>query len=323
MNGGSDNPDGSGNIEISRRSAIHRFGAAILWPHLAGDGDALSAAAFAKQITDPRDLIHRVYEQILREGNIDAVDTLFAPNYSDYSIHLLNTDTIATSSSDSPADREQVKRSLGQFFQAFGNVRISIEEMVVGVGAVSVRSIFTADHIGQLFGVPRTGKLVTWHSFDIFHLATTEGIVAPFIATAHWGTRNNADLLQQIGVLPANGSATQSAGSSPSPTPDVPEFTEVVVSVGSSVRIDGGALIISLRSITVSEDISELLVTATISSPSLSGTSTITFDAEPVGYSTVITGAKHYYVQVLEVSYSAATFFVQILRDIATPVVRC
>jgi len=95
--------------------------------------------------------------------------------------------------------RERIEKSFVDLFRAFDKWRITIDRMVidtVGTSRVVVLTTSHANHVGELFGYPGTGRRFTAHSALILEfsdsLISTETRLYDFTG-----------LLMQLGVLMA------------------------------------------------------------------------------------------------------------------------
>ncbi|MBF5002397.1 ester cyclase [Nocardia sp. BSTN01] len=83
------------------------------------------------------------------------------------------------------------------FFLAFPDVRATAEEVIATEDRLVGRFSYTATHDGPFVGIPATGKPVTFHTIDIWHVR--DGLL-----TEHWDEINLLEVLQQIGVVPTH-----------------------------------------------------------------------------------------------------------------------
>ena len=79
----------------------------------------------------------------------------------------------------------------GNLISAFPDVHITVLEVVAASDTVVVRDITTATHKGTFFGVPATGKKVSWSEYQFWHLVNGK-VVEEYV------TFDTLGLLQQI-----------------------------------------------------------------------------------------------------------------------------
>ncbi|WP_405865595.1 ester cyclase [Streptomyces sp. NBC_00005] len=60
---------------------------------------------------------------------------------------------------------------LDMFYAAMPDLQISVEDVVAGADTVILRSASTGTHTGDLFGIPPTGRKVTYVGVGTYHLA--------------------------------------------------------------------------------------------------------------------------------------------------------
>lgn len=78
---------------------------------------------------------------------------------------------------------------------AFPDGYHTFEDVIAEDDKVVTRGTFTGTHRGELFGIPPTGKQVT---FSVVHVdRVVDGKVVE-----HWGQGDTMSLMQQLGVLP-------------------------------------------------------------------------------------------------------------------------
>lgn len=92
-------------------------------------------------------IVRRYIEEVINQGNIDLIDTLFAPEM-----------------------REQVKRFMTSGEAAFPDGQEEIRDIVAEGNTVMVRWNFRGTHQGSFLGVPATGKSVEMIGFAVYYL---------------------------------------------------------------------------------------------------------------------------------------------------------
>jgi steroid delta-isomerase-like uncharacterized protein len=135
-------------------------------------------------------VIRRVYDELWNRGNPAVADELFSPAYVRHApFHPLR-------------GPEGIKEAVRVIRAAFPDVHIAIEDLVAEGDRVVVRWATTGTHRGAFRDLAPTGKRVAVEGITISRLA--EGKVAE--EWVHWDTQS---MMQQLGVLPAQGQTVQ------------------------------------------------------------------------------------------------------------------
>lgn len=122
-------------------------------------------------------VVRRYIEEVINDGNIDLIDTLFAP-----------------------AMREKVKQFLtGGGDASFPDGREEIQHLVAEGNTVVAHWILRGTHRAPYLGIPATGKSIEMHGFSIYFLEDGQ-IVHDLMVM------DNLDALEQLGakILPAD-----------------------------------------------------------------------------------------------------------------------
>ncbi|TCL05378.1 MULTISPECIES: ester cyclase [Sodalis] len=93
---------------------------------------------------------------------------------------------------------EGLKPIIGLFLQAMPDVNIIVHDLIQVAGRAAVRAEITGTHLGPLFGIPATGKKVSFsihefHEFEGEHIKRT------------WHLEDWFGLFQQLGAYPPLG----------------------------------------------------------------------------------------------------------------------
>jgi steroid delta-isomerase-like uncharacterized protein len=88
-----------------------------------------------------------------------------------------------------------LKKLLPVFDKAFPDGKIVIHEIVGASGHAGVRASFTGTHLGEIFGIPATGKSVDMALHEFHHLK--DGRVA-----RTWHLEDWFGMLHQVGAWP-------------------------------------------------------------------------------------------------------------------------
>ena len=134
----------------------------------------------------------RVYvETIFNQKQVDRAEELVAPDFLDH----------AALPGQAPG-LQGAKQKWAMYLAGIPDLRVTIEELVAEADKVAVRRSYDGTHQGELLGVPPTGKQVRIGGISIFRLAG--GKIAE-----HWEMLDRLTLMQQLGVVPTPGQATE------------------------------------------------------------------------------------------------------------------
>lgn len=129
--------------------------------------------------------VHRLFEDIWNQGNLDVVDELFATNFVNHD--LVNPGVF---------DLESYKQFVAAVRTGFPDFHVTLEDMVTEEDKVATRWTVRGTHKSEYKGLPPTNKQITvtgmhFHRFAAGKMAET------------WWNADNLGLLQQLGVIPS------------------------------------------------------------------------------------------------------------------------
>jgi steroid delta-isomerase-like uncharacterized protein len=130
-----------------------------------------------------KQLARRLYDEVLNDGNIAAVDELAVQNYEEH-------DPLPGQGTGC----EGLKERFTMLMDAF-KPRFTIEDVIAEDDRVMVRWTNTGTHVGVFLGIPPTGRTVTVAGIDVYRVQ--DGKLAE-----HWHVVDQLAMLQQLGVLP-------------------------------------------------------------------------------------------------------------------------
>ncbi|MDR0259278.1 MAG: ester cyclase [Comamonas sp.] len=114
----------------------------------------------------------------------DLVDAVLAPDWDDI--------PLAPGQGPGPAGIKPIIRSFGE---AFPDVKVVVHDLIQVPGRVGVRAEITGTHQGELFGIPATGKKVSFRLHE-FH-TVEDGLVK-----TTWHMEDWFSLFLQLGQFP-------------------------------------------------------------------------------------------------------------------------
>ena len=128
------------------------------------------------------DVIRRIFQQIVVEGDLDLADELLDENYVEHPEDVLG--------------RQAWKDRIAMFRRAFPDLSVTIDEMVVDGDRVATRTTIRGTHKEDLMGIAATGRAVEVIGVDITHLRDGQ-------AVERWGGIDMFGLLHQLGAIPS------------------------------------------------------------------------------------------------------------------------
>lgn len=130
-----------------------------------------------------KSIVRRYFEQVFNERRHDLVEEFLAENIE---IH----------GSGLPPGVEVVKQWYSTLTTGFPDYHHTIEDVVAEGDRVVTRTTFEGTQLGEMQGIPATGKAVSLSSITIFRMDNGK------IAEA-WMVSDNLGMMQQLGVIPA------------------------------------------------------------------------------------------------------------------------
>jgi steroid delta-isomerase-like uncharacterized protein len=88
------------------------------------------------------------------------------------------------------------KKSMGELFDAFPDLHITIDDMITEGDKVVVRYTWTGTHKGAFTGIPPTNKKFRIWEIDIIRVAGGKFVES-------WARMDTLGMMQQLGVIPA------------------------------------------------------------------------------------------------------------------------
>jgi steroid delta-isomerase-like uncharacterized protein len=133
-------------------------------------------------------IIHRYIDDAWRRNNPDVVDEVVAP---DAVFHDLARQGL-------PAGPEGVKQTIRDFWTAFPDLTMRIDEMVAEDGVIAFRWRSEGTHLGELQGVPPSGRHT--HIDGMVFARLRDGRIVE-----GWQEMDILGMLQRLRVLPKGG----------------------------------------------------------------------------------------------------------------------
>ncbi len=146
-------------------------------------------------------LVRRSFEEVFNQGNLDAVEEIFAPDY------VLHDPT----SPEEIRGTEGMRQYVSMYRTAFPDLQQTIEDQIAEGEKVATRLTGRGTHQGELMGILATGNRVEAPGIVINRISG--GKIAE-----SWANYDALGMMQQIGAVPAPGeqpSSTPSTGQEP------------------------------------------------------------------------------------------------------------
>jgi steroid delta-isomerase-like uncharacterized protein len=141
-------------------------------------------------LADMKVLVRRLFEEVWNQGNLAAIDELFAPSYIRYDPAAPEAKGLAG-----------FKQLVVMLRTAFPDLHFTLEEVIAEDDKVMTRALLRGTHRGEYLGIAPTGKPVAVMGMVVLRIAQgkfQEG----------WLMMDNLGLLQQLGVVPPVGQGT-------------------------------------------------------------------------------------------------------------------
>ena len=136
-----------------------------------------------------RELVQRYFDEVTNKGNLDLVDEMFAADYSHHD--PANPDPGGVGSV------EDVKFHLRALRRAFPDINFHVDDTIADNDSIIVRWTATCTQTGDYFGIPPTNKSATITGMNTWRFEDGKAIEG-------WVNRDDLELLQQLGVIPAH-----------------------------------------------------------------------------------------------------------------------
>ena len=128
-------------------------------------------------------LIHRFYEEVWNNGNLDVADDIFAADYARHDLRPGNA---------LPGPEGQ-KKIAADFRAAFPDLHMTVDLMLAEDDMVAARWTTEGTNTGPWAAVPPTGKRVKFSGVNIFRIGY--GRVVEL-----WNHRDDLGVMQQLGA---------------------------------------------------------------------------------------------------------------------------
>jgi steroid delta-isomerase-like uncharacterized protein len=134
-------------------------------------------------MAEPKELIRRIFDEVINQGRMDALDELFTDDYVDHG------------PMGEMRGRDTFRQLVEQWRAAVPDVHCEVDNLLVDgeLAGWTVRT--TGTHTGDGLGFPATGKRFETVSANI-------GRIRDGRAAEHWAEQGMFPMLVQLGVIP-------------------------------------------------------------------------------------------------------------------------
>ncbi len=133
-------------------------------------------------------IVRRQEEELFTQGNLDAADEIYAPNYVGHD--PTNPEDIR--------GLEAAKQAAADYREAFPDLQVTIEDLIAEGDKVAARVRFRGTHQGELEGIAPMGRQV--ESTGIVISRIEEGKIAE-----DWANFDDLGMMQQLRLVPKPG----------------------------------------------------------------------------------------------------------------------
>jgi len=137
-----------------------------------------------REVETNKALVRREVEEVWNGRKLAVLDEIFA---ADFVNHDPNNPQVT--------DRESFKQWASAVLHGFPDLHLTIDDVVAEGDKVACRWTHHGTHLGELPGLPATGKKTTMMGMIIYRFANGKVVEA-------WWSRDLLSLMQQLGVIP-------------------------------------------------------------------------------------------------------------------------
>lgn len=134
-------------------------------------------------MSDPKTVVHRIFEEIVNQRREEAIDELFAEDFVD---HGPTGDLVG---------REAFRAMVKQWLAAFSDLRCEVSHVIAEGDTAAWVVHSTGVHTGDSLGFPATGRRIDTLSANV-------GRIRDGQAVEHWTEQGMLAMLTQLGILP-------------------------------------------------------------------------------------------------------------------------
>ncbi|HUR23184.1 MAG TPA: ester cyclase [Acidimicrobiales bacterium] len=134
---------------------------------------------------DGKELVRRIFDEVINKGDLDAIDELMAEDFLDHGPM-------------GDMGRDAFKGLVSQYRAAVPDLHCAVDNLIQEGDTVGWLVRTTGTHTGDQLGFPATGR-----SFET--VSANIGVMRDGKAVEHWAEQGMFPMLMQLGVLPPMG----------------------------------------------------------------------------------------------------------------------
>jgi len=136
--------------------------------------------------TEQKNVVRRVYEDILGKGQLDLVDSLIGDSYTDHN-----------APPGAPAGKDGFRQMVQMYRTAFPDLSVSVEQVLTEGDRVSVRLTLRGTHKGAFLNIPATYRAVSFNGMAFVRVSAGKVV-------ERWGIYDMGKLMAQLTQAPAS-----------------------------------------------------------------------------------------------------------------------
>lgn len=136
--------------------------------------------------TNGKQVIERMFGEVINQGRLDLIDELFAPEFVSHEGYA------------GDLGRDAFREFVRGWREAFPDVHCDVSQLLQEGDHLAFTVHATGTHKGTFNGIPATGRSVDFMSMN-------HAIVRDGKSVEHWVVMDMLTMLTQLGVVPAPG----------------------------------------------------------------------------------------------------------------------
>jgi predicted ester cyclase len=133
-------------------------------------------------MSENKDVIKRMFNEIINEGQLDLVDELFDSEFT-------------SETPQGTLDRDGFKQYVADWRQGFPDIRCEVDDLIEEGNHIAWSVRATGTHSGEFMGIPATGRTVDFDSLNIGEFRNGRGF-------RHKVLMNDMKMMSQLGIAP-------------------------------------------------------------------------------------------------------------------------
>jgi steroid delta-isomerase-like uncharacterized protein len=133
-------------------------------------------------MSENKDVIGRMFNEVINNGRLDLIDELFDPDFT-------------SETPQGTLDREGFKEYVSAWRTGFPDIRCDVDDLIEEGDRVAWSVRATGTHQGEFMGIPATGRTVDFDSLNIGDFRNGRGY-------RHKVLMNDMKMMAQLGVTP-------------------------------------------------------------------------------------------------------------------------